>query len=103
MDAQAPPSRTERLVLRRAARQDVPAVVAYYRQNWEHLQPWSPTWPDEMFTPDFWRGEVARRQADFADGVAAAMFVFQKGGGERLVGQPSLAPIVPGPAPACAM
>ena len=99
--AQLPPIETERLVLRLPTRDDVPAIVAYYSQNREHLQPWSPTWPQDILTQEFWRRDVVRRQAEYSAGLSAAMFLFEKADGQRLVGNLSLTQIVRGAAHYC--
>jgi [ribosomal protein S5]-alanine N-acetyltransferase len=90
-----PPIETERLVIRLPQSADVPGIAAYYRTNREHLQPWSPTWPREVFTESFWRDQVVQRQADVVAGLAAGMFMFLRRGGE-LVGNISLTQIVRG-------
>jgi ribosomal-protein-alanine N-acetyltransferase len=96
-----PPIATTRLVIRLPEAADVAAVAAYYRENRDHLQPWSPTWPREVFTETFWRGQVAQRQADLAAGIAVGLFIFQRGEGAQLVGNVSLTQIVRGNAQHC--
>ncbi|MGH7910586.1 MAG: hypothetical protein ACREOV_02575, partial [Candidatus Dormibacteraceae bacterium] len=63
---------TERLRVRLPGQRDVAAVLVYYRENLEHLQPWSPRWPPDLLTARFWRDQVVRRQADAAAGVSYA-------------------------------
>ncbi|MBA3448006.1 MAG: GNAT family N-acetyltransferase [Pseudaminobacter sp.] len=49
------------------------------------LEPWEPRWaPDELERPA-WRQRLARYGKDFADGTAAAFFIFEAAGG-KLVG-----------------
>lgn len=98
-----PPIATSRLVLRVPDRDDAPAIAGFYRDNRRHLAPWSPAWPDDVFTARFWEEQAAAREADLAAGAACAMFIFERDGARRLVGQLSLTQITRGPAQSCWM
>lgn len=96
-----PPIATSRLVLRLPERRDAGAVAAYYRNNREHLGPWSPAWPDGVFTPEFWEEQATTREADLIAGVACSMFMFERERPHRVVGNVSLTQIVRGAAQSC--
>ena len=89
-------------MLRLPVVQDATAIAAYYRENGAHLQPWSPTWPEEIRSEAFWREQALQRRSDFVDGRGCAMFIFERQGG-ALVGNLSLSQIVGGPAQRCAL
>jgi [ribosomal protein S5]-alanine N-acetyltransferase len=92
---------TERLILRLPTPDDAGEIAAYYRQNREHLQPWSPRWPPDVLTEEFWREQVPLRQADHAEGTAVALFLFEKRAPTRVIGNLSLTQIVRGAAERC--
>lgn len=84
-------------------RGDAAAIADYYRANQRHLQPWSPTWPDDVFSQRFWEEQIAAREVDLRAGSAYAMFVFERQGERRLAGNLSLTQIVRGPSQSCWM
>lgn len=92
---------TERLILRLPERDDAGEIAAYYRENRDHLQPWSPRWPPDVLSEGFWREQVPQRQADLADGTAVTLFLFEKRAPRRVVGNLSLTQIVRGAAQRC--
>ncbi|HXM57302.1 MAG TPA: GNAT family N-acetyltransferase [Candidatus Dormibacteraeota bacterium] len=94
---------TERLCVRLPTRADAVAVAAFYRQNREHLQPWSPTFHPGMFAPEFWAAEVGRRQADFESGREVRAFLFGRHDPSRAIGNVSLSQIVRGVFHACTL
>jgi len=81
---------TERLVLRLPRREDVPAAIRYYRANREHLQPWSPIYPANFYTEEYWQDQVAQRAAELSAGQAARFLVFAKSGPGEVIGNASL-------------
>jgi [ribosomal protein S5]-alanine N-acetyltransferase len=92
---------TERLILRLPEVDDAGEIAAYYRENRDHLQPWSPRWPPDVLREEFWREQVPQRRADHADGTAVALFLFEKRDPRRVVGNLSLTQIVRGAAQRC--
>lgn len=89
---------TPRLRVRLPGQRDVGAIIAYYRDNQEHLRPWSPRWPPDMLTAPFWRDQVVRRQAEAAAGIAYSTFLYRREDDGRPVGNLSLTQIVHGAA-----
>lgn len=94
---------TARLRARLPAQRDVGPILAYYRQNLEHLRPWSPRWPPDLLTAQFWRDQVVRREAEAVAGVAYATFLFRREDDTRIIGNLSLTQIVRGAADSCAL
>ena len=96
-----PRIRTNRLLIRLAEANDVPALLRFYRENTEHLAPTSPLPPPDFLTEAFWLRQVARNNDDFAQGRAVKLFVFDRSQPEVVVGQISLSNIVRGAAYYC--
>jgi ribosomal-protein-alanine N-acetyltransferase len=95
--------RSERLELRLPEDGDVPELVRYYRENRDHLQPWSPSFSPEIFTPAYWTRQVGERRAELEAGVAVRAFVFLKSDRRRVIGNLSLNQIHRGAAEYCVM
>jgi [ribosomal protein S5]-alanine N-acetyltransferase len=94
---------SERLLLRLPEDGDVPRVVRYYRDNREHLQPWSPRFSAEIFEPNYWLDQVAERQAELEAGLGARAFIFRKDDPATVIGNLSLNQVQRGPAQYCLM
>jgi ribosomal-protein-alanine N-acetyltransferase len=94
---------SERLLLRLPEDGDVPEVVRYYRENRQHLQPWSPRFSSDMFEPDYWLGQVAERRAELEAGLGARAFMFVKDDPATVIGNLSLNQVHRGPAQSCLM
>lgn len=70
--------KTDRLIVRLAERKDRDTVLAYYRENRQHLQPFNPTWPSDFLTKPFWDRQVDLNVDEFYADMSARMFVFLK-------------------------
>ena len=92
---------TERLVLRVAARKDRDAVLRYYLDNKEHLTPFSPIWPDDFFTTQFWDRQIERNIEEFYSDQSVRMFIFEKAQPSVVIGNVSLSNIVRNAAQFC--
>jgi len=66
---------TERLVIRLPEAADVPAVIGYYRDNFEHLKPYSPAFEPEMFDPVSWHEQVGQRRRELTYGESLRAFI----------------------------
>ena len=95
--------RTSRLELRLPSTEDVPEVIRFYTENREHLQPWSPGWPDNFFSEEFWREQVEQREQELRAGLGARMFVFKLSEPARVIGNVSLTQVVRGPLQQCVL
>jgi ribosomal-protein-alanine N-acetyltransferase len=94
---------TERLCVRLPTGADAAAIARFYRDNREHLQPWSPTFHPGMFIPEFWAAEVGRRLVDFEAGREIRAFLFGRADPSRMIGNVSLSQVVRGVFHACTL
>jgi ribosomal-protein-alanine N-acetyltransferase len=78
-------------------------VVRFYKENREHLEPWSPGWPANFFTEDFWHDQVDQREQELRAGLGARMFVFKLSEPARVIGNVSLTQVVRGPLQQCVL
>jgi [ribosomal protein S5]-alanine N-acetyltransferase len=85
---------TERLIVRLASRKDRDTCLAYYRDNREHLKPYSPTFPPEFFTPEYWERQIDRNIDEFYSDQSVRMFIFEQANPKRAIGNVSLGNIV---------
>ncbi|MBI5155568.1 ribosomal protein S5-alanine N-acetyltransferase [Candidatus Poribacteria bacterium] len=92
---------TDRLVLRLAAEGDVPAIVRYYDENRDYLQPFEPLRPPGFFTPSFWYGQVQRNIEEFRTGASLRLFSFVKAAPADVAGYMSFTNITRGAAHFC--
>jgi ribosomal-protein-alanine N-acetyltransferase len=92
---------SERLRLRLPEDGDVSEVVRYYRDNRDHLQPWSPRFSAEIFERKYWLDQVAERRAELETGLGARAFIFRKDDPAPVIGNISLNHVQRGPAHHC--
>jgi [ribosomal protein S5]-alanine N-acetyltransferase len=92
---------SERLLLRLPEDGDVAEMVRYYRDNREHLQPWSPRFSAEIFEPKYWTDQVSERRAELEAGLGARAFIFRKDDPASVIGNISLNQVQRGPAQYC--
>ena len=81
----------------------MPEVVRYYRENREHLQPWSPRFSPEIFTAAYWTRQVEERRAEFEAGLSVRAFVFLRSDRRTVIGNLALDQIHRGAAQYCLM
>ncbi len=94
---------TERLTIRLPEVADVPNVVAYYRDNLEHLRPYSPSFDADLLDEDAWRNQVAQRRREFTYGESFRAFIFATASASRVVGNINLTQVVRGAFQSCVM
>jgi ribosomal-protein-alanine N-acetyltransferase len=92
---------TNRLLIRLAEANDLPALLHFYRENVDHLAPTSPLLPPDFLTETFWLRQLERNNDDFAQGRTVKFFLFDLSKPEVVVGQISLNNIVRGAAYYC--
>lgn len=97
----APVTVTERLTLRLADPDDIPALLRYFTENAEHLAPTSPLPPPGFFTEPYWRAQIARNREELAAGRSVRLFLFPRAEPEIVIGNLSLNTIVRGAAHSC--
>lgn len=92
---------TERLTLRLPLVADVPAVIRYYRENRDHLQPFSPTFASDFLDEAVWLEQVRMRQNEFALGESFRSFLFTRSAPQRIVGNLNLTQVQRGFSQSC--
>jgi ribosomal-protein-alanine N-acetyltransferase len=56
---------TERLLLTLPPQEEAARLLAYFEENREHLERWSPAPPSGFYTEKFWRERLAQARAEF--------------------------------------
>jgi ribosomal-protein-alanine N-acetyltransferase len=77
---------TERLVLRMAEVRDAAEIVRYFSDNRAHLAGSRPRMLPEFFTDEFWRAQVHAALSEFRTDRSLRLFMFEKPGGTRVIG-----------------
>ncbi|HEX8243457.1 MAG TPA: GNAT family N-acetyltransferase [Longimicrobium sp.] len=77
---------TARLVLRMAEVRDAPAIVRYFLENRAHLAGSRPRMMPEFFTDEFWRSQAHAALSEFRTDRSLRLFMFEKPGATRVVG-----------------
>jgi ribosomal-protein-alanine N-acetyltransferase len=92
---------TERVIVRLAERKDRDSVIAFYRDNREHLTPFHPNWPENFLTREFWDRQISLNKEEYFIDSAVRMFVFEKDDPRRVIGNVSLGGILRSAAQFC--
>jgi [ribosomal protein S5]-alanine N-acetyltransferase len=87
---------TERLVLRLPGADEAAEVARYYRENDEHLRPWSPPGAPFQLTPEYWAEQLPRWHADQEAGTAYRFFLFKRTEPATAIGTLSLTNLIRG-------
>jgi ribosomal-protein-alanine N-acetyltransferase len=69
---------TERLFLRQATREDIPAILQFYTENKTYLTPFTPLWEDNFFTQEYWLNKVENNYLEFLNDISLRLFIFPK-------------------------
>jgi ribosomal-protein-alanine N-acetyltransferase len=77
---------TERLVLRTARHGDEASLAAFYSDNRDHLQPFSPTFDEELFSIRGWRERIDATLSEYRSGRGLRLAIFPKDDPRRAVG-----------------
>ena len=85
---------TERLVVRTPQAGDGEHYARYYTTNREFLQPWSPTFNEDMFSAREWEDSIPIIRGEFASGRSARFCLFHEG---ELIGVANLTAITRSP------
>src|SRR5260370_4024314 len=91
----------ERLVIRLADAADVPEIIRYYRQNRDHLQPYSPVFASDFLDEAVWLDQVGNRAQEMAAGAGFRAFLFRRATPSWVVGNLHLAHVHPGALQSC--
>jgi ribosomal-protein-alanine N-acetyltransferase len=94
---------TQRLIIRLADVGDVHEVIRFYRENREHLQPVSPTYPPDFLDEATWLEQVRNRLPEFAAGAGFRAFIFTRESPNRIIGNLSLTQVARGAFQSCVL
>src|SRR5260370_5364056 len=84
---------TERLVIRLADAADVPEIIRYYRENRDHLQPFSPVFAADFLDQALWLDQVGNRAQEMAGGAGFRGFLFPRAAPSWIIGNLNLTQI----------
>ncbi len=94
---------TERLVIRLADAADVPEVIRYYRENRDHLQPFSPVFASDFLDEALWLDQVRNRAQEMASGAGFRAFLFPRGTPSWIIGNLNLTQVHRGAFQSCVL
>jgi len=94
---------TERLVIRLADAADVPEIIRYYRENRDHLQPFSPVFASDFLDEAVWLDQVGNRAQETAAGAGFRAFLFPRAAPSRIVGNLNLTQVHRGAFQSCVL
>jgi ribosomal-protein-alanine N-acetyltransferase len=94
---------TDRLVIRLAEVADVPEVIRFYRENREHLQPFSPTYPADFLDEATWIEQVRSRASELAAGDGFRAFLLARSEPRRIIGNLNLTQVHRGAFQSCVL
>ncbi len=94
---------TERLTVRLPQAADVPAIISYYGDNRDHLQPFSPTFAPDFLDERTWLEQVRIRTREHAAGESFRAFLFAREAPDRIVGNLNLTQVYRGALQSCVL
>ena len=94
---------TDRLVIRLAEVADVPEIIRFYRENREHLQPYSPRHAADFLDEATWIEQVRNRAPELAAGAGFRAFVFTRTAPARIIGNLNLTQVHRGAFQSCVL
>jgi ribosomal-protein-alanine N-acetyltransferase len=100
MERQGASFTTARLIVRTPQPGDGEHYARYYSTNREFLQPWSPTFSEDMFSPIEWEDSIPIIRQEFAAGRSARFCLFHEG---QLIGVANITGISRSPSYACVL
>ena len=77
---------SRRLQLRHGQRDDIPAILAYYRENQAHLAPFEPLKLPEFYTADCWQQALSQRLTETQEDRSLKLFLFLNQPPHSLIG-----------------
>ncbi len=94
---------TERLVIRLADAADVPEIIRYYRENRDHLQPFSPVFASDFLDEALWLDQVGNRAQEMAAGAGFRGFLFPRATPSWIIGNLNLTQVHRGAFQSCVL
>ena len=94
---------TERLTIRLAEVADAQEIIRFYRENAEHLQPFSPTYTTDLLDETNWIEQVRNRAPELAAGDSFRAFLFVRTAPDRIIGNLNLTQVHRGAFQSCVL
>jgi [ribosomal protein S5]-alanine N-acetyltransferase len=94
---------TQRLFVRLAEVGEVHEIIRFYRENREHLQPFSPTYPPDFLDEATWLEQVRVRLPEFAAGNGFRAFLFARDSPSRIIGNLNITAVHRGAFQSCVL
>lgn len=92
-----PELKTERLILRLGAPEDIPAIVRFFVENRDYLKPFWEPGPPEFYQPEGWEKRLADCREKFFKDQQMRLYIFPKDDAARVIGSVELDGIRRGP------
>lgn len=92
---------TDRLRLRLPDAGEAEEVARYYRDNDDHLRPWSPPGAPVQLTAEFWTDQLVRWREEADTGRAYRFFLFKRSQPDVVIGSLSLTNLIRGALQQC--
>ncbi|NET00175.1 MAG: GNAT family N-acetyltransferase [Sphaerospermopsis sp. SIO1G2] len=86
MKSDLPLIKTDRLVLRVAISEDIPQIIRYFTVNKDHLTPFSPSWAEGFFTPEYWQYQVEQYYLEIIHGCGLRFFIYHQNQPQEIIG-----------------
>ena len=94
---------TERLLLRLASQEDIPAILNYYTENKIYLTPFYPIWVENFFTYEFWQKQVENNIDGFINDISLRLFMIPKTKQNKIIASINFSNFVRGAAQYCSL
>lgn len=94
---------TARLSIRVPEVADVPRIIAYYRENLEHLRPFSPAFEPGMFDEAAWHEQVGQRRRELTYAESFRAFIFSRDQPDAILGNINLTQVFRGAFQSCVL
>ncbi|NJR50445.1 MAG: GNAT family N-acetyltransferase [Leptolyngbyaceae cyanobacterium CSU_1_3] len=94
---------TERLNIRLLEQRDIPAVIKYYEDNREFLEPFEPLRPKNFYTREFWSQKIDKGLIEFSYDHSLRLFLFKRSHPSQVIGSANFTQIVEGVSYSCCL
>jgi len=101
MTSEPPILKSDHLLLRMAAMEDIPYILNYFIENKEYLTPFYPEWDENFFTQEYWEYQVETNFWEFVNIGSLKLFIYPKYQPRKIVGTVNFNNFVYGAAQFC--
>jgi ribosomal-protein-alanine N-acetyltransferase len=96
-----PYSESERLILRSLTINDAEELFQFRTRNADFFKPWSPTYPEGYFNPEYHRKNLVQIESDVLKGALVQFGVYMKTDQRKMLGSVVFSNIIMGPFKSC--